>query len=66
MDTSNMRFLRDGSMTKQEKRARLIAAYRKMKIGQRDALDKTVRDLAALPVVSGRKGLGDGVRVRKG
>lgn len=38
-------------MTKQEKRARLIARYRKMKSDQRHALDKTIRDLAALPTL---------------
>ena len=49
-----MRFLRDGSMTRQEKRARLIAAYRRMNPQQRHGLDKTVRRLAALPALPER------------
>jgi hypothetical protein len=45
----------DGDMTKQEKRARLIATYRKINPDQRHVLDQTVRDLAALPALPGLK-----------
>jgi hypothetical protein len=42
-------------MTKQEgKRARLIAAYRKMNPDQKHVLDKAVQGLAALPALPDR------------
>ncbi|GHV60678.1 hypothetical protein AGMMS49587_02810 [Spirochaetia bacterium] len=58
-------------MTKPEKRAHLIAAYRKMKSDQRHVLDKTVRDLAALPTLPGRtappeKAAGESPQIKKG
>jgi hypothetical protein len=44
-------------MIKQEKRAYLIVAYRRMNSEQRRNLDKTVRQLAAFPVLPGRTAL---------
>jgi hypothetical protein len=39
-------------LTKHEKRARLMAAYRRMNLTQRDVLDKTIRGLAKFPSLS--------------
>jgi hypothetical protein len=41
-------------MTKQEKETRLAAAYQRMSPDGRDVLDRTVRQLAALPTLPGR------------
>ncbi|GHU55936.1 hypothetical protein FACS189442_4060 [Spirochaetia bacterium] len=58
-------------MTKPEKIARLMTAYRRLPPDGRDTLDKTVRDLAALPTLPGRtappeKAAGESPRIKKG